>query len=132
MLALLGLLWAGAWIVVPFSAGATETAAFGILGVVMVVFAVGECLHGAVSAPLAADLAEPRLLGRYMALNALSWNIGFTLGPGLGGLGLSVSPTGVWIAAAALCALGSGAALAIERTLPLRARRTPVLAPSSA
>jgi MFS family permease len=132
MLALLGLLWAGGWIVVPFSASATETAAFGILGVVMVVFAVGECLHGAVSAPLAADLAEPRLLGRYMALNALSWNIGFALGPGLGGLGLSVSPTGVWIAAAALCALGAGAALAIERTLPLRARRTPVLAPSSA
>ena len=30
-------------------------------------------------------------MGRYMALNALSWNIGFTLGPALGGLGLSVA-----------------------------------------
>jgi hypothetical protein len=71
-------------------------------------------------------------MGRYMALNVLSWNIGFTLGPALGGLGLSVSPTGVWIAASALCAVGAGAALAIEGTLPLRARRTPLLAPSSA
>jgi predicted MFS family arabinose efflux permease len=132
MLALFGLLWAGAWIVVPFAASASETAAFGLLGVVMVVFAVGQCLHGAVAGPLAADLAEPRLMGRYMALNALSWNVGFTLGPALGGLGLSASPTGVWIAAAALCALGAGAALAIEGTLPLRARRTPVLAPTSA
>ncbi len=132
MLALFGLLWAGAWIVVPFAAGASEAAAFALLGVVMVVFAVGQCLHGAVAGPLAADLAEPQLMGRYMALNALSWNIGFTLGPALGGLGLAASPTGVWIAASALCALGAGAALAIEGTLPLRARRTPVLAPSSA
>ena len=99
----------------------------------MVVFAVGQCLHGAVAGPLAADLAEPQLMGRYMALNALSWNIGFTLGPALGGLASPASPTGVWIAASALCALGRrGAALAIEGTLPVRARRTPLLAPSSA
>ena len=67
----------------------------------MVVFAFGQCLHGAVAGPLAADLAEPRLMGRYMALNALSWNIGFALGPALGGLGLAASPTGVWLAASA-------------------------------
>ena len=68
-------------------------AAFMVLAVVMVVFAIGQCLHGAVAAPLAADLAEPRLMGRYMALNALSWQIGFALGPALGGAGLAVSPT---------------------------------------
>ena len=71
-------------------------------------------------------------MGRYMALNALSWNIGFALGPALGGLGLSASPTGVWLAASALCALGAAGALAVEGTLPLRARRTPLLTPRSA
>jgi MFS family permease len=90
------------------------------------VFAVGQCLHGAVAGPLAADLAEPRLMGRYMALNALSWQIGFALGPALGGAGLAVSANGVWLAAAALCALGAAAALAVEGTLPTRARRNPI------
>jgi MFS family permease len=97
---------------------------------VMIVFAIGQCLHGSVAAPLAADLAEPRLMGRYMALNALSWQIGFALGPALGGLGLAASPTGVWIAAAVLCALGAGASLLVEGTLPTSARRTPVPAPA--
>ena len=131
-LALFGLLWAGAWLVVPFAGRASEAAALALLAAVMVVFAFGQCLHGAVAGPLAADLAEPRLMGRYMALNALSWNIGFALGPALGGLGLAVSPTGVWLAASGLCALGAVGALAVEGTLPLRARRTPLLAPTSA
>ena len=55
-----------------------------VLVVVMVVFAIGHA-STARSRPLAADLAEPRLLGRYMALNALSWQVGFALGPALGG-----------------------------------------------
>jgi MFS family permease len=88
------------------------------------------CLHGAVAAPLVADLATPHLLGRYMALNALSWQVGFALGPAVGGWGLSVSPTGVWIAASALCATGAGLALLVEGVLPPRARRTPMPAPA--
>jgi MFS family permease len=130
-LALFGLLWAGAWLLVPFAAAATS-AALWILAVVMVVFALGQCLHGAVAAPLVADLAEPRLLGRYMALNALSWQIGFALGPALGGLGLAISATGVWLAAALLCAIGAACAFAIEGALPARARVTPVPVAASA
>ena len=132
MLGLFGLLWAGAWLLVPIAGAATTEVAFGVLVVVMVVFAVGQCLHGAVAGPLAADLAEPRLMGRYMALNALSWNIGFALGPALGGAGLALSPNGVWIAASALCAIGAACTLAVEGTLPSRARRTPLPAPASA
>jgi MFS family permease len=98
----------------------------------MIVFAVGECLHGAVQAPLVADLAEPRLLGRYMALSALSWQVGFALGPAIGGYVLDVSPSGVWLGAAALCALGSVLALVVESTLPAPARRTPVPAAATA
>ena len=64
----------------------------------MAAFGVGECLHGAVQAPLVADLADPRLLGRYMALSALSWQVGFALGPALGGFALAASPSGTWLA----------------------------------
>ncbi|MDQ3671182.1 MAG: MFS transporter, partial [Actinomycetota bacterium] len=100
-LGLLGLLWAAAWLVVPVAGARTAVAATLILILAIVVFAVGECLHGAVQAPLVVDLAEPRLLGRYMALSALSWQVGFALGPAVGGFVLEYSPSGVWIAAAA-------------------------------
>jgi MFS family permease len=125
-LALAGLLWASAWLFVPVAGGSSATAAFWLLAGVMLLFAIGECLHGAVAAPLVADLAAPHLLGRYMALNALSWQVGFALGPALGGAGLALSPTGIWLAAAALCALGAVVALAIEGSLPPKARRTPL------
>jgi MFS family permease len=125
-LALLGLLWAAAWVVVPVAGSETAGTAAAVLTAAMVVFAVGECLHGAVQAPLVVDLAEPRLLGRYMALSALSWQVGFALGPAVGGYVLDVSPSGVWLGAAALCALGGALALVVETTLPVRARRTPL------
>ena len=131
-LALFGLLWAGAWLLVPIAGAVQPETAFAVLVVVMVVFAIGQCLHGAVAGPLAADLAEPRLMGRYMALNALSWQIGFALGPALGGAGLAVSPNGVWIAAASLCAIGAACTLVVEGALPIRARRTPIPAAVSA
>jgi MFS family permease len=131
-LALFGLLWAGAWLIVPLAGSATAGGALALLTAAMVVFALGQCLHGAVQAPLVADLAEPRLLGRYMALSALSWQAGFALGPALGGWGLSVSPTGVWLVAATLCAVGAGFALVVEGALPARARRTPTPTAASA
>jgi MFS family permease len=127
-LALFGLLWAGAWLLVPLAGAAGGQTAFLLLVVVMSVFAVGMCLHGAVAAPLVADLAQPHVLGRYMALNALSWQVGFALGPALGGAGLALSPNGVWLAASALCALGSILALVVEGQLPLGTRRTPAAA----
>jgi MFS family permease len=129
-LALLGVLWSAAWLLVPFAGSAASANAMLLLALAMVVFAVGQCLHGAVQAPLVADLAEPRLLGRYMALSALSWQVGFALGPAVGGFMLDVSPSGVWVGAAALCALAAGLSLVVEGALPQRVRRTPVPAPA--
>ena len=60
-LALFGLLWAGAWLLVPIAGAAGGQAAFLLLVVVMAVFAIGMCLHGAVAAPLVADLAQPHV-----------------------------------------------------------------------
>ena len=47
-------------------------AAFALLAVAVAVFALGECLHGAVQPALVVDLADHSLLGRYMAMSALS------------------------------------------------------------
>jgi MFS family permease len=127
VLALLGVIWAAAWVLVPIAGIRLEGGAAVLLLVfAMAVFAVGECLHGAVQAPLVADLAEPRLLGRYMALSALSWQVGFMLGPALGGFALAYAPHGVWFAAAVICLANGAAALALESRLPTRARRTPI------
>jgi MFS family permease len=130
-LALLGVVWAGAWLLVPVAGLSLEgAAAASLLCVAMAVFAVGECLHGAVQAPLVVDLADRRLLGRYMALSALSWQVGFTLGPAIGGFALEVMPHGTWLVAASICLLNGLAALALERALPTAARRTPAVAPA--
>ena len=51
-----------------------------------------------------------------MALYALSWQVGFALGPALGGAVLAASPTGVWIArCSALLRVGAALALVVER-----------------
>ena len=44
-------------------------------------FSVAECLYDAVQGPIVADLAPDGLVGRYMALNAFSWQLGFITGP---------------------------------------------------
>ena len=118
-LALLGVVWALAWGLVPLAGlWLTGFAATMLLAVAVGVFGIGECLHGAVQAPLVADLADPPLLGRYMALSALSWQVGFTLGPAIGGFAIAAAPHGTWLAAAALCLVNGAAALALERRLP--------------
>ena len=131
MLALLGVLWAACWVGVSVVGGAFDGGlAVLLLTVVMAAFAIGECIHGAVQAPLVSDLADPRLLGRYMALSALSWQVGFALGPAVGGFLLQVSPLGTWLVWAALCALGAALSVVLERSIPAAIRRTPVVQPA--
>lgn len=127
VLALMGVVWAASWLLVPVAGlWLAGFAAVAMLALAAAVFGIGECLHGAVQAPLVTDLADPRLLGRYMALSAFSWQIGFTIGPPVGGFLLGLTPTGLWIVVAAVCLLAAGAALALERGLPEDVRRSPV------
>ena len=129
-MALVGVGCAASWLLVPVSGlWLSGAAAFAVLAVAVALFGVAECLHGAVQPPLVADLADHRLIGRYMAVSALSWQVGFTVGPPAGAALLAVSPTGLWIAAAAVCLLAGGAALLLERGLPENVRRTPRIAP---
>jgi MFS family permease len=131
LLAVLGVLWAACWIGVSIVGGSVDgTTAAVLLAVVMGAFGIGECIHGAVQAPLVSDLAEPRLLGRYMALSALSWQVGFALGPAIGGFLLSVSPIGTWLVWAALCGIGAALSITLERAIPMGIRRTPVAQPA--
>lgn len=121
-----GAVAAVAWLLVPIGGLWLDTGGAVILFMLAVsAFAIGECLHGAVQAPLVADLAEPRLLGRYMATSALSWQVGFALGPSIGGFLLDATPTGLWLAFAAGCLLAGVASFSFEPRLPEGVRRTP-------
>ena len=126
LLALIGVVSAAAWLLVPVSGlWLSGAAAFALLAVAVSVFAVGECLHGAVQPALVVDLADPRLIGRYMATSALSWQVGFTVGPALGGVLLAASPPGLWLVMASVCLATGAGTLALERRLPEPLRRAP-------
>ena len=74
---------------------------------------------------LVADLAPPHLLGRYMALLTLSFQLGMTVGPAIGGFLLAASTTGLWAGAAALVAIAGLGALMLSERVPEHVRMTP-------
>jgi MFS family permease len=129
-LAAMCVLWAGVWLLVLASGRATTVslAAAGLL-TAAAVFAIGECLDGAIDRPLVADLAPEDLRGRYFAVHSSSSQLGFTLGPVLGGILLAASPNALWVSAAVVCGGCAFAALALEAHLPKTASRTPRAAP---
>jgi MFS family permease len=125
-LALMGVIWAGTFLAVMAAGGwLTGTQAALVFGVAVAVFALGECLHGAIYAPLVVDLAQPRMLGRYMGFSSASWQIGWLVGPAAGGFVLQHEPLALWPGAAAICLASSGYALALERQIPPQLRLTP-------
>jgi MFS family permease len=125
-LALMGVVWAGTFLaVMAGGAWLTGTQAAIVFGIAVGVFALGECLHGAIYAPLVVDLAEPRLLGRYMAFSSASWQIGWLIGPAAGGFVLQHQPLALWPSVAVICLLASGYALMLEAAIPEHLRRTP-------
>jgi MFS family permease len=125
-LALMGVIWAGSFVAVLAGGGwLTGTQAAVVFGAAVGVFALAECLHGAIYAPLVVDLAEPRLLGRYMAFSSFSWQLGWLVGPAAGGFVLQHEPLALWPAAAGICLLASAYALALETRIPEHLRLTP-------
>jgi MFS family permease len=125
-LALIGIVSAAAWLLVPATGlWLSSGGAYVLLAVAVSVFALGECLHGAVQPTLVVDLADPKLLGRYMAVSALSWQVGFTVGPAVGGVLLAASPAGLWLVMASVLLLGAMATVPLERALPEGLRHAP-------
>jgi MFS family permease len=127
LLFLLGVIWATSQTLTPVVGNLfSGTAATALFAAIASIFALGECVHGTVQAPLVTDLAVPALIGRYMALSAFSWQIGFTIGPAAGGFLLAAMPDGVWLLAGGLCLLAGGLSLSLERAIPREARLSPV------
>ena len=56
------------------------------------VYGLGECFHGPNYGPLVADLAPRGLEGRYWAVSSGSWELGYVLGPAVGGFVLATAP----------------------------------------
>jgi len=125
-LALMGVLWAGTMLTIGV-AGVwfNATSAFLLMSVAVVVFGIGECLHGIVHGPLTADLAPPALVGRYMAFGSQSWQVGWIIGPAVGGFMLQHAPNALWPIAAGLNLVAAFAALSLERRLPRAVTHAP-------
>jgi MFS family permease len=131
-LAAMGVLFATTWLLVLLGGLTLEAgAATALFAFAFGIFSLGECLHGTVQGPLVSDLAPPALLGRYMAMSSSSWQVGFVIGPAAGGFILQAQPYALWPVAAVVCLAGAGWAMALERRLPQKVRRTPVAAEHS-
>jgi MFS family permease len=125
-LAMMCLLWATAWMIV-FVGGASfeANAAVAVFCLAVLLFGLGECFQGPVQGALVADLAPPLLRGRYMAISTNSWDVGFLLGPAIGGFVLAAEPLALWPLAAFGCLAAGAGALVLEPRLPPELRLTP-------
>ena len=125
-LATMTVLWALAWVVVFLGGHWLEAVSAAVaFGAAAVVFGLGECFQGPVQGALVADLAPPRLRGRYMAVSTISWDIGFIVGPAVGGFVLGAEPLALWPLAALVCLFAGAGALVLDRCLPGHLRLTP-------
>jgi MFS family permease len=87
------------------------------------------------ASPIVADLAPPRLFGRYMSLYGLSFTAGVALGPAVGGALLATSPDADWWGGALAVALTGAGLLRLGDRIPdplLQARCRPPQAVSAA
>ena len=125
-LALMPVLWAFAWMGIDATGYWLEaTTAFVFVSFFVIVFGIGECFHGPAHQALVGELGSDRLRGRYFALHSMSWGLGGTVGPAVGGLILAQAPFALWPLAAAVLVVASAGALALERLVPERLRRIP-------
>jgi MFS family permease len=125
-LALAPALWAAAWVIVEMGGAWLEAGAAALVFAgAATLYGLGECFHGPNYGPLVADLAPPGLEGRYWALSSGSWELGYVVGPAVGGFVLAAAPLALWPLAAGVSALAVVAAVGLERAIPRELRLTP-------
>jgi MFS family permease len=122
--ALVGVVWAGAWVLFAAAGlvpGTTPAVVLLILGAT--VFAVGETAWTPVAPSLINDIAPEHIRGRYNALASMSWGAGTALGAALTGqlLGAGGAWAVVWVGCVVLGPLvASLLALRLGRELTAR------------
>ena len=95
-LAVMTFIWAVAWLLVLASGAFLAAAAAALFALAAAVFGLGECLQGPTQGALVSDFAPDRLRGRCMAVSTTSWQLGFVIGPAIGGVALDVAPLALW------------------------------------
>ncbi len=119
-LALLFLIWIGAWISVALAGQQDSTLSPALLfGLAAALFGSGETLMAPTLFPLVISLAPHGMQGRYTAAISLASTTGFVLAPLLSGLLLGAGDARLFLATMlGGCALGTALALHLERRLP--------------
>jgi MFS family permease len=108
VIALVGLVWAVAWLVAGGSGAAHGSHAAAVAAMVAAygLFGLGEAMLAPTMAPLVADLAPARMVGRYNSAFALVKQLALALGPAVGGVLVAAGAYTAYIAMLVLCSLG--------------------------
>lgn len=118
LMSLVGVIWAGSWLLI--GATALLPMPLSIIGISLgsAIFAIGETVWSPIGSALLNDIAPQHLRGRYNALGSVSWGISGSLGPAVTGLLLGASLVGVWFALiAGGCLVAGLIAIPLRRTL---------------
>ncbi|MCT2589567.1 MFS transporter [Streptomyces sp. N2-109] len=108
VIALVGLIWMVAWLAAGLSGMIPhlQAVATALLISTYALFGLGEAMLSPTVAPLVADLAPSRMVGRYNSAFALAKQLGVAVGPAVGGL---MAAQGAYVAYIVLlvgCSLG--------------------------
>ncbi|MEV4744514.1 MFS transporter [Streptomyces sp. NPDC049555] len=141
VIALVGLIWAVAWVAAGLSGlipGAPALATTLLIST-YALFGIGESMLSPTMAPLVADLAPARLVGQYNSAFALVKQLALAVGPAAGGLMAGAGAYSAYIVLLVVCALGIsvlalrlGRLLTAEQDNPVRAHARRVAAAGAA
>jgi MFS family permease len=93
----------------------------------MAILTLGEMIIVPTATAVTADLAPPQVRGRYMGALALTWNIGFGIGPILGGIITDqIFPRALWPIMGSAALAGAFVLVLLARSDPRRALRAAV------
>jgi MFS family permease len=120
IIALVGLVWAVAWVAAGLSGlvHGVQAVATALLITTYALFGLGETMLAPTVAPLVADLAPARLVGQYNSAFALVKQLALAVGPGFGGLLAATEAYAAYVVVMVGCALGvTGLAVWLGRQL---------------
>ncbi|WP_344632421.1 MFS transporter [Streptomyces glaucosporus] len=107
VIAVVGLIWAVAWLAAGVSGLVAERHAQAVAALIATyaLFGLGEAMLSPTVAPLVADLAPPRMVGRYNSAFALVKQLALAIGPAVGGP-MAATLHVPYIVMLVLCSLG--------------------------